>query len=400
MHVDLLSMLFGAVAAGWFLFNISAAWMQRYVPPFSQVLKRAPGSDATPSVTVVIAARDERRRIEESVRRMLAQRGVDLELVVVDDRSADGTQEILERLRGVDPRLNVIRVDTLPDGWLGKQHACHIGAQHARGDWILFTDADTWINPTLIADTIRAAVAEQADLVCLLPAQKKINLWGRAAILVFCLGLLIAAARANRNRRRSPVGIGAYNLVRAEAYRRAGGYAALRMEVIDDMKLGMLLERHGSRLRCWTAADEAEMDWAASPGELMRALEKNFFALADLRFGIAAFAVAIMFTAWFAAIAGLFSGRWTGYAAFAGLMLMPFPAALFARHSRWGLLPAILAPAVYPLLPWTLVRSTWLTWRQGGIRWRGTLYPLDLLRKHLVPLFARAPRDRATGPLR
>jgi glycosyltransferase involved in cell wall biosynthesis len=400
VRIDLLSVLFGGVAAGWFLFNLSAAWLHRYVPPFARVLERSPELDETPSVTVVIAARNERGRIEESVRRMLAQRGVDLELVVVDDRSTDGTREILERLRELDERLRVIRVDELPHAWLGKQHACHLGARDARGDWILFTDADTWVNPTLIAATVRAAVAERADLVCLLPAQKRISLWGRAAVLVFSLGLLIAAARANRDRRRSPVGIGAYNLVRTAAYRRAGGYAALRMEIIDDLKLGMLLERSGGRLRCWTAVGQAEMDWAASPRDLMRALEKNFFAMADLRFGLAAAAIAIMFTAWFAAIAGPFTGRWSGYAAFAGLMLMPLPAALFGRHSRWGLPCAILTPLIYPLLPWTLLRSTWLTWRQGGIRWRGTLYPLGLLREHLVPLFVRAPRDGAAAPLR
>jgi glycosyltransferase involved in cell wall biosynthesis len=392
VRVDLLSIWFGGVGAAWLLFNLSVAWLQRYVPPFAQVLKRAPELDATPSVTVVIAARNERERIEESVERLLAQRGVDLELVVVDDRSDDGTREILERLSADDPRLRVIRVDTLPQGWLGKPHACHVGSQDARGEWILFTDADTWMSPDLIASTVRAAVSERAELVCLFPAQNPISLWGRAALLTFSMGLLVAAARANRDRRLSPMGIGAFNLVRAAAYRRVGGYEVLRMEVVDDMKLGMLVQRDGGRLRCWTAAEEAEMDWAANPRELMRVLEKNFFALADLRFGIAAFGVAIMFAAWLTALAGPFSGRLTGYAAFAGLASIVLPAALFARRSHWGILPAFLAPVIFPLLPWALLRSTWLTWRQGGIRWRGTLYPLELLRKHRVPLFARPRR--------
>ena len=206
------------------------------------------------------------------------------------------------------------------------------------------------------------------------------------------MGLLVAAARANRDCRVSPVGIVAFNLVRAEAYRRLGGYEVLRMEVVDDMKLGMLVQRGGGRLRCWTATDEAEIDWAPNPRELTRVLEKNFFALADLRFGVAAFAVAIMFAAWFTAIAGPFSGRLAGYAAIAGLASMVLPAALFARRLRWGILPALLAPVIFPLLPWALLRSAWRTWRQGGIRWRGTLYSLELLRKHRVPLFARPPR--------
>jgi hypothetical protein len=397
VRFDLLSIWFLGVGVIWLAFNLSVAWLQRYVPPFARIAERLPDSDVTPSVTVVVPARNERDRIEESVRRLLAQRGVDLELVVVDDRSDDGTTKILERMCGEDSRLRVIRIDTLPSRWLGKPHACHLGAQDARGEWILFTDADVWLSPDLIANTIRAAVSEGADLVCLLPAQKRISLWGRAAMLTFSMALLIAAGRANTNRRLAPVGIGAYNLVRAAAYRRSGGYEALRMEVIDDMKLGLLLMHGGSRLRCWTAADEAEMDWAATPRELVRALDKNFIALAEMHFGVAAFGVGIMSAAWVTAIAGPLVGSWTGYVALAGLVSMVLPAALFARHSRWGLLPAILAPVIFPLLPWALLRSAWLTWRQGGIRWRKTVYPLPLLRKHRVSLFLR-PRRR--HPLR
>jgi len=392
VRFDLLSIWCAGVGVGWLAFNLSVVWWQRHVEPFARVVKRLPVSDATPGVTVVVPARNERDRIEESVRRLLAQRGIDLELVVVDDRSEDGTREILDRIRQEDPRLRVVRVDTLPGGWLGKPHACHVGALDARGDWILFTDADVWLSPDVIANTIRAADMDQVDLVCLLPAQKRIDLWGRAAMLTFSMMLLIAAGRANSNQRLAPVGIGAYNLVRAGAYRRAGGYEALRMEVIDDMKLGLLLMHGGSRLRCWTAAEEAEMDWAATPRELVRALDKNFIALAEMSFGVAAFGVAIMFAAWFTAIAGPFVGSWTGYLALAGLASMALPAALFARHSRWGLMPAILTPLVFPLLPWALLRSAWLTWRQGGIRWRETVYPLDLLRKHRVSLFLKPRR--------
>jgi hypothetical protein len=391
--LDLLSIGCLGVGAGWLAFNLLAAWMQRYVEPFAAVRKRLPETGATPSVTVVVPARNERERIETTVRRLLDQRGVELELVVVDDRSDDGTSGILEGIRREDPRLRVVRVDALPEEWLGKPHACHVGALNARGEWILFTDADVWLAPELIADTIRAADAERADLVCLLPAQKRIGLWGRAATLAFAMMLLITAGRANSNQRLAPVGIGAYNLVRAAAYRRIGGYEALRMEVIDDMKLGLLLMHQGSRLRCWTAADEAEMDWAATPRELVRALDKNFIALAEMRVGIAAFGVGVMSAGWLMAIAGPLLGGWSGYAALAGLMSMVLPGFLFTRQSNWGLLPAILAPLMFPLIPLALARSAWRAWRQGGIRWRETVYPIDLLRKHRVSLFLK-PRRR------
>ena len=79
------------------------------------------------------------------------QRGIEAEFIVVDDRSTDQTGEILRRLAKENPRLQVKRVDVLPDGWLGKCHACHVGASAATGDWILFTDADCWLKPDVIA---------------------------------------------------------------------------------------------------------------------------------------------------------------------------------------------------------------------------------------------------------
>lgn len=392
MSFDLPAIWFAGVGVLWLAFNLAVVRLQRDVPSLARVVGRAAVLETPPSVTVVVPARNECDRIEETVRRALAQCGVQLELVVVDDRSSDGTREILERLAGDEPRLRVVRVDALPDDWLGKQHACHVGSKDARSDWILFTDADTWMTPDLVASTVRAAVSERVDLVCLLPAQKRIGLWGKAAILSFSMALLIAAGRANRNCRQAPVGIGAFNLVRAAAFRRIGGYVALHMEVVDDLKLGLLLQRAGGRLRCWTAENEAEMDWAASPLELVRALEKNFFALADLRFGLAAVGAALMTGAWLTAIGGPFVGHWSGWVAFAGWTSAVLPAAMFAMRSRWGLLPALLTPLIFPLMPLALVRSAWLAWKQGGIRWRGTLYSLERLRRHQIPLFVRRPR--------
>lgn len=95
-----------------------------------------------PCVSVVIAARDEEARIEMTARNLLSQEDVELEVIAVDDRSTDRTGEILGRIAETEPRLKVLRVDALPEGWLGKCHACHMGTQSATGEWLLFTDAD------------------------------------------------------------------------------------------------------------------------------------------------------------------------------------------------------------------------------------------------------------------
>ena len=107
--------------------------------------------------SVVLAARDEEARVENTVRHLLAQSGVKMEIIVVDDRSTDRTNEILQRLAAEDTRVRVKQVDVLPGGWLGKCHACHVGASVATGEWILFTDADCWLKPDVIARALSIA---------------------------------------------------------------------------------------------------------------------------------------------------------------------------------------------------------------------------------------------------
>ena len=131
-------LIFGGMAALFVAMTISILWQLRWVrrlPALETVMSpKGPSAQPVPRCSVVIAARDEESRIEQTLLHLLAQRGVELELIVVDDRSTDGTGEILRRLAKDEPRVQMRRVDVLPDRWLGKCHACHIGASVATGD--------------------------------------------------------------------------------------------------------------------------------------------------------------------------------------------------------------------------------------------------------------------------
>ena len=168
MGLDGLSIFFWIVALGWTIFTLGRLrdlLHVRALPPAGA--NGDPGPP--PRVSVVVAARDEERRIERSIGRLLGQEGVELELIVVDDRSTDATTTILRRLEAENPLLRVLRVDTLPDGWLGKPHACHVGAGRSRGEWILFTDADVSLtSEDLLARCVRRFARE---LVCELIAE-------------------------------------------------------------------------------------------------------------------------------------------------------------------------------------------------------------------------------------
>lgn len=381
-RIDVTSILLWVVAAGWFVASVRGvrdALAVRALPPLDS---RAP---VPRSVSVVIAARDEATRIETTVRRILAQEHVDLELVVVDDRSSDATPSILARIASEGPHLRTLRVDLLPDDWLGKPHACELGARSAHGDWILFTDADVWLAPDVIVRAIDAAAREAADHVVLTPRFAHASFLGQAGLGAFLAGFSQYTARVNRDDPRGYLGVGAFNLVRASAWRTVGGHVPLRMEIVDDMKLGLLLTRAGFRTRAFfTVGEEVQAQWASDLRGIVRALEKNVFA----HFGydtVLTLGIATALTAaWIASLTGPWTNTFAGWAAFAGLCSLAIPALVLAARSRGAFLPALLMPFAAMILVVAMLNSTIVTLRRGGVRWRGTFYPLAKLREGRV----------------
>src|SRR5436190_14196262 len=266
-------------------------WLRRL--PTLEALTTATGRAlSSPServrCSVVIAARDEETRIEGTVRRLMAQRGVEAEFLIVDDRSTDRTGEIVRQLAKEDARVKLKRVDVLPDGWLGKCYACHVGASAATGDWILFTDADCWLKPDVIARALRVAERDGADHVTLTSGLARGSLGLQASHLAFLMSLANWFSGVNLDRPKAYVGIGAFNLVRAAAYRQCGGYEALRLTVVDDIKLGLLLRRAGKRTRAFLGVDDVECHWGTTVRSMVKIMEKNYFAALDYRLWLAA----------------------------------------------------------------------------------------------------------------
>jgi cellulose synthase/poly-beta-1,6-N-acetylglucosamine synthase-like glycosyltransferase len=355
---------------------LNLRWVRRL--PALETLKDL----ATPvRCSVVIAARDEEARIEQTLRHLLAQRGVELEIIVVDDRSKDHTGEILQRLAQEDSRLKVKRVDVLPEGWLGKCHACHIGASAATGDWILFTDADCWLKPDVIARALRVADRDAADHVTMSPGPALMNPAPRAWYLLFLTSLLSWFAGVNRDRPKSHVGIGAFNLVRATAYQKCGGYEALRLTVIDDVRLGLLLRRAGKRTRAFFGADDVECQWGDTVRSLTKIMEKNYFAAVDYRTEVIVTGSIFVLLVFTLLIAGALAGTAAGLAAALSPFSLIWPATILARRIGWSWPCAILMPFMVPTFWYAALNSAVVTLRQGGIRWRETFYPLKTLRE-------------------
>jgi hypothetical protein len=193
--------------------------------------------------------------------------------------------------------------------------------------------------------------------------------------------------RANRDCPNSMAGIGAFNLIRKDVYEKIGGHQALRLEVADDMKLGLLVRRANpmGKSRALLAEDAVECDWAGSVRGIKRALEKNMWSGLNFNLPLAIILTILLGALWLLPFVALFLlPAPSAIAAALGLPLLIFIATVQAAKNRWRLWPAILAPIAGPIIAGVLWNSIFTTLRQGGIRWRDTFYPLSLLRSGLV----------------
>jgi glycosyltransferase involved in cell wall biosynthesis len=379
------TLLFSAIAANFLAMACAALWHLPWVRRLP-ALADLPAHDGAAPVrcSVVIAARDEKARIGETIRHLLAQTGVEAEFIVVDDRSTDGTGEILRRFAQEDARVKLQRVEMLPEGWLGKCHACHVGASAATGEWILFTDADCWLKPDVIARALRVAARDAADHVTLCPGTVLESPATRAWHLLFLTSLVNWFSGVNRDQAGAHLGLGAFNLVRAAAYRECGGYEALRLTVVDDVKLGLLLQRAGKRTRAFLGVDDVECHWGKTVGSMVQIMEKNYFAVTNYRVDVVLAGSALATVVLGLVVAGWVSGTAAGFAAGLSPLALVLPGSILARRLGWSWPCALYLPLMIPVFLYAILNSTFVTLRQGGIRWRETFYPLAILRAGTV----------------
>lgn len=358
-------------------------------------------ADACPSLSVVVACRDEAPGVEAAITSLLAQDHPSLQVVAVDDRSTDGTGAILDRLAAADARLRVVHVTALPAGWLGKTHALARGAESADGAWLLFTDADVVFAPDALRRSIGHAIAERAGHLVVLPELQAPGFLERGFVAVFGMFFLLDRRIQDLARpgTRAYVGAGAFNLVQADAYRGIDGHRRLALEVLDDVKLGLLLRRSGVRQRCIAAAGLVRVRWQSGFVASMRGLVKNFFAGLEYRWGMALLTlVGLPLLTTLPAVAVVIAPRlWLRALAAAGAGLSMYLHGTLARRlaggSGWE---GLLLPLVGPCLAFvSLVSATTATLR-GSITWRGTRYLLPELERACVRE-AEWPRDRAVG---
>lgn len=350
-----------------------------------------------PSLSVIVPACNEAQTIEPALVSLLALDYPRLELIVVEDRSTDETGAILDRLAGADPRLRVIHVTELPAGWLGKNHALQVGSQAATGEWLLFTDADVLFRPAALRRVMAWAARRAAEHAVVFPQMIAHGFWERLLVTYFCAMFNLRFRPWLVANQSSPayLGIGAFNLVRAERYHAFGGHSAFPLDVLDDMKLGKLMKSHGARSGVLMGGSWVRVRWVIGLRGFIDGLAKNCFAGFAFSLPMVGHSLLAILLTQVLPPLGLLAGGRTALVAAATFAAMAWTAACAGLETGDRLIspshplaPSFLWGLAFPLAAlvfiYVALRSTWLAYRRGSVLWRGTLYPLEELRRGMV----------------
>ena len=348
---------------------------------------RVPAIDAmddAPSLSIVVPARDEERSIEVCVRSLIAQHGVDAEVIAVNDNSTDATGAILARLQGEFSNLRVIDGAPLPDGWVGKPWACAQGAERATGDWLLFTDADSRHEANASISNLAFARAKNADALTIMTGQDLVSLAERAILpamlqlIIFACGMLAEINDPARPDR--ALANGQYLLVSRPAYDALGGHTALRNEIVEDVEFARRLKADGRfRLVVAEGTQLVRVRMYHSFSEIWDGFTKNTYLGA--RGDLGAIAGGLVFC-WLLsiappllAIAALRHGRKAeaaeAIAASVAVMAAGFYGATFVSMPRRL---AVFAPFGIGMFAAITLNSTRRALTGAGFAWRGRTY--------------------------
>jgi hypothetical protein len=379
------TVFFGLIAALWIVQGMRAGFGMSRLPWLSAAPPLANG--LVPLISIIFAAKDEAEKMPAALQTLVTQDYPRFEIIAVNDRSQDRTSAILHDSARTHKNLLVMDIANLPPGWLGKPHALVKGYETSHGEWLVFTDADVHFAPEVLRKALALALQQNWDHLSLLASVEMRGFWEITAISYFGLGFVFGNEPwlASDPRSTRYVGVGAFQLVRRAAYEKSGGHSRLRMDVIEDMKLGKLMKKSGFRSGVAVAQDLVSVRWHAGVQNVIRGVTKNMFAACHYNPLLAAAAMLLTLIMSVLPFFGLaLASGWARV--FAGIAVCS--AVVIHGGMIWATDASPLYGLTHPLgallFCWMLGRSAIATLWRGGVVWRDTFYPIEELRKGLV----------------
>ena len=339
-----------------------------------------------PAVTIIIAVRNEEADLRQALQSVCGLNYHNYQVLAVNDRSTDRTPEILQEFAQHYPQVSVLNITTLPPGWLGKNNAMYQGYLNSQAEWILFTDADVVFAPNALQKALQYVAQNNLDNLTILPEIKS-----RSALLVsvmatfqIILELKLKPWSVRNPKSKAYIGVGAFNLIKRNAYEKAGTHIPIALRPDDDLKLGELVKKAGLHQDVLYGDKQISLEWYTSLGEFRKGLMKNTFSISNYRWLIAlgtALATLLAFVLPLPLLLVLGSEPERGMA----FIILVFQIMLYLPRKtmagKWW--NALLMPYAGLLITYIILKSAWLTLKQGGIYWREHFYPLSELRKNL-----------------
>ncbi|MEO7263464.1 MAG: glycosyltransferase family 2 protein [Ferruginibacter sp.] len=374
---SILVLLYWASLAAWLLLNGRRI---KYLSTINVTI-----TEKLPSVAIIIPVRNEAYALREALTSVCHLDYSAYRIVVVNDRSTDASGEILMELEKQYPHLSVITIETLPKGWLGKNHALYIGSLATSEAYLLFTDADVLFKKDVLQKALQYTVENDLDHLTILPGMISPSFLLSSVITTFVM-MLTAVQRpwaARKKNSNASIGVGAFNLVKRSVYERSGTHQAIAMRPDDDLKLAASIKAAGGSTDVLYGKGEITVEWYRSVKEFINGLMKNIFS--GFRYNV-----------WLAA------GGALGTLLF---FVLPIPIILIGGNNAERLLVAgifALQLLLYGNLPgsggnyaytflsiysgivifFIIIKATIINLYNDGIYWRGTFYSLQELRKN------------------
>jgi chlorobactene glucosyltransferase len=379
-YASLVIVCIGTIVWFWLLVRLRTNWRS--------VLKPLPARSVpppAPRVSIVIPARNEERELARTLESLAAQDYPDFQVIVVNDGSSDSTGEIAASWAERDRQFLTINAPPPPDGWLGKCRALHLGASVAKGKWIVFADADVRHSPGCISRTVAVAEEQGLDFLTITPKLEAEGIWEQITIPpAFFVGLATLPMRKVMDPKSDlALGAGAFNLVRASAYREVGGHEPVRMAVIDDMMLGVLFKVSGKKVDWADGRELIRVRMYDSASAIVSGLRKNAYA-ASLTNPAAVWAGPFLLAAafvlplpvaayslmWGSGLAWTLAGLLGAGLYLSASLILPLRGALAEHRTGWG----FAHPLGMCVLMIAGCLSAFDAVFRSQVRWRGRVY--------------------------